>query len=78
MLENKKHKNDGKEYLFYFWELYFKKWYLEIWDKIFKSKKIIDKRLYISYKNRFIAEKNFNLPSYKIVYESLKKYEKNE
>ena len=46
--------------------------------KRFKEELKIDKQLYISYKNRFIAEKNFNFPSYKIVYESLKKYAKSE
>ncbi len=46
--------------------------------KRFKEELKIDKQLYISYKNRFIAEKNFNLPSYKIVYESLKRYAKNQ
>ncbi len=52
-------------------------------DKIFinirfKEELKIDKQLCTSYKNRFIAEKNFNLPSYKIVYESLKRYAKNK
>jgi len=46
--------------------------------KRFKEELKIDKQLYISYKNRFIAAKNFNFPSYKIIYESLKKYAKNE
>ena len=46
--------------------------------KRFKEELKIDKQLCTSYKNRFIAEKNFNLPSYKIVYESLKRYAKNQ